>query len=71
MSQDLGARQIRLLRRPSLAMQHIVGIHPRARRSRLLSGVHAGCDELFGQEGIRGVADLKVKKVGLTAPPRP
>jgi NitT/TauT family transport system substrate-binding protein len=51
-----------------LAMQHIVGIDAGAPIA-ILSGVHAGCYELFVREGIRGVADLKGKKVGLTATP--
>jgi NitT/TauT family transport system substrate-binding protein len=33
----------------------------------LLSGIHVGCIELFGNEGIRGVADLKGKSVGVQA----
>jgi NitT/TauT family transport system substrate-binding protein len=35
----------------------------------VLSGVHAGCYELFGNEGIRAIADLKGKTVG--CPPAP
>ena len=52
----------------SLAMQHIAGIDAGAPIT-IISGVHAGCYELFAQPGIRGVADLKGKKVGLTATP--
>jgi NitT/TauT family transport system substrate-binding protein len=33
----------------------------------VLAGVHVGCLELFGSEGIRSVADLKGKTVGVTA----
>jgi NitT/TauT family transport system substrate-binding protein len=33
----------------------------------ILSGVHAGCYELFGRDGIRGIADLKGKRVGTGA----
>jgi NitT/TauT family transport system substrate-binding protein len=33
----------------------------------ILSGVHAGCYELFAKEGIRGIADLKGKTVGCSA----
>jgi NitT/TauT family transport system substrate-binding protein len=33
----------------------------------MLAGVHVGCLELFGHEGIRGIADLKGKSVGVTA----
>jgi NitT/TauT family transport system substrate-binding protein len=31
----------------------------------LLSGVHIGCFELFGNEGVRSIADLKSKSVGV------
>jgi NitT/TauT family transport system substrate-binding protein len=33
----------------------------------LLAGVHVGCFELFAREGIRGVADLKGRSVGVYA----
>jgi NitT/TauT family transport system substrate-binding protein len=33
----------------------------------VLSGVHVGCFELFGKEGIRSIADLKGKSVGVAA----
>jgi NitT/TauT family transport system substrate-binding protein len=33
----------------------------------VLSGVHVGCFELFGKEGIRSIADLKGKAVGIAA----
>jgi len=33
----------------------------------LLSGVHVGCYELFSREGIRSIADLKGKSVGVGA----
>jgi NitT/TauT family transport system substrate-binding protein len=52
----------------SLAMQHIVGIDAGAAIT-IVSGVHAGCYELFAQPGIRGIADLKGKKVGLSVTP--
>ena len=32
-----------------------------------LAGVHVGCFELFGHEGIRSIADLKGKQVGVLA----
>ena len=32
-----------------------------------LAGVHIGCFELLGREGIRSIADLKGKSVGITA----
>src|SRR5262245_36751266 len=34
---------------------------------KVLAGVHVGCFELFAREGIRGVADLKGKSVGVQA----
>ena len=33
----------------------------------VLAGIHVGCIELFASEGIRGVADLKGKSVGVQA----
>jgi NitT/TauT family transport system substrate-binding protein len=33
----------------------------------VLSGVHVGCFELFGKEGIRSIADLKGRTVGIAA----
>jgi NitT/TauT family transport system substrate-binding protein len=33
----------------------------------LLSGAHVGCNELFAREGIRSIADLKGKSVGVGA----
>ena len=33
----------------------------------ILSGVHAGCYELFAQDGIRGIADLRGKTIGCSA----
>jgi NitT/TauT family transport system substrate-binding protein len=33
----------------------------------ILGGVHVGCFELFGKEGIRSISDLKGKSVGVTA----
>ena len=52
----------------SLALHHIVGIDAGAPIT-IVSGVHAGCYELFAHPGIRGIADLKGKKVGLNATP--
>jgi len=51
-----------------LAMVHIAGVDAGAPIT-IVSGLHAGCFELFGHEGIRGIADLKGKKVGLTSRP--
>jgi NitT/TauT family transport system substrate-binding protein len=36
----------------------------------VLGGLHVGCYELFAQGGIRSIADLKGKSVGLQASPR-
>jgi NitT/TauT family transport system substrate-binding protein len=33
----------------------------------LLAGVHVGCYELFSREGVRSIADLKGKSVGVGA----
>jgi NitT/TauT family transport system substrate-binding protein len=44
---------------------HVAAIDAGARNYTLLAGVHAGCFELFAQEGIRSIADLKGKSVGL------
>jgi NitT/TauT family transport system substrate-binding protein len=33
----------------------------------VLSGLHSGCFELFGKDGIRGIADLKGRTVGVPA----
>ena len=41
-----------------------------AYRLTVLAGVHVGCFELFAREGIRSIADLKGKSVGLKAEPR-
>ena len=34
----------------------------------IIAGVHSGCFELFGNEGIRSIADLKGKTVGVQEP---
>jgi NitT/TauT family transport system substrate-binding protein len=44
---------------------HVAAIDKGGTNYTLLAGVHAGCFELFAQEGIRGIADLKGKSVGL------
>jgi len=36
----------------------------------VLAGIHVGCFELFAREGIRHIADLKGKVIGLRAAPR-
>jgi NitT/TauT family transport system substrate-binding protein len=55
-SHDLGHGQYDFA--TNLAISHIGAVDAGARIA-ILSGVHAGCYELFGREGIRGVADLK------------
>jgi NitT/TauT family transport system substrate-binding protein len=47
------------------AAHHVVEIDAGDTNRTLLAGVHAGCYELFAQEGVRGIADLKGKSVGL------
>ena len=66
MSHDLGHGQCDFA--TNLAISHISAVDAGARIA-ILSGVHAGCYELFGREGIRGVADLKGRTVGVTATP--
>jgi NitT/TauT family transport system substrate-binding protein len=34
---------------------------------KVLAGVHAGCFELFANEGIHGIADLRGKAIGIAA----
>ena len=47
------------------AAYHVAAIAKGGTDYTLLAGAHAGCFELFAQEGIRGIADLKGKSVGL------
>ena|SRR5215472_14231453 len=49
----------------SFAPQHIAAINVGAPIT-MVAGVHAGCYELFGSRGVRGIADLKGKSVSLT-----
>jgi len=44
---------------------HLVTVIDAGRPLTVLSGVHVGCFELFGREGIRAIADLKGKSVGV------
>ena len=39
----------------------------RGRKVTMLAGVHVGCFELFAKDGIRSVADLKGRSVGISA----
>jgi NitT/TauT family transport system substrate-binding protein len=66
MSHDLGRGEFDFA--TNLAISHISAIDAGGQIA-ILSGVHAGCYELFGHEGIRGVVDLKGKRIGLTATP--
>jgi NitT/TauT family transport system substrate-binding protein len=47
------------------AAYHVVAIDAGGTNYTLLAGLHAGCFELFAQDGIRGITDLKGKSVGL------
>ena len=47
------------------AAYHVLAIGAGSTNYTLLAGLHAGCFELFAQDGIRGIADLKGKSVGL------
>jgi NitT/TauT family transport system substrate-binding protein len=44
---------------------HVIQAIDAGGRVTVLSGVHVGCFELFGQNGIHGIADLKGKSVGV------
>ncbi len=46
------------------AAYHVAAIDKGGTDYTLLAGVHVGCFELFAQEGIRSIADLKGKSVG-------
>jgi NitT/TauT family transport system substrate-binding protein len=48
----------------NFALDHIISID-RGAPIVLLTGAHVGCIEVFGDEGIRGVTDLKGKSVGV------
>jgi NitT/TauT family transport system substrate-binding protein len=44
---------------------HVLAIDAGGTNHTLLAGLHAGCFELFANDGIRGITDLKGKSVGL------
>jgi len=46
-----------------LTLDHAIAID-RGLPITIVTGVHAGCYELFAQEGIRSIADLKGKRIG-------
>jgi len=47
----------------NLPLAHVIAID-RELPITVVTGVHAGCYELFAHGGIRGIADLKGKRVG-------
>jgi len=61
-SEDLGQGRVDFA--ANLVPSHIAAIDAGAAIT-IIGGVHAGCYELFAHEGIRGIADLKGKSVGL------
>jgi NitT/TauT family transport system substrate-binding protein len=50
------------------ALQHLKGVDAGARMT-VLAGVHVGCFELFAQQHIRRITELKGKSVGLKLSP--
>ena len=62
LSEDLGRGKVDFA--AALVPSHIATIDAGAAIT-IVGGVHAGCYELFAREGIRGIADLKGKSVGL------
>ena len=61
-SEDLGHGSVDFA--ANLVPSHIAAIDAGAAIT-IIGGVHAGCYELFAREGIRGIADLRGKSVGL------
>ena len=61
-SEDLGQGRVDFA--ANLVPSHIAAIDAGAAIT-IVGGVHAGCYELFARAGIRGIADLKGKSVGL------
>ena len=61
-SEDLGQGRVDFA--ANLVPSHLAAIDAGAAIT-IIGGVHAGCYELFAREGIRGIADLKGKSVGL------
>src|SRR6266446_10383011 len=60
-SEDLGHGKFDF--HSNLSLAHAIAIDAGAPIT-ILTGVHAGCYELFAHGGIRGITDLKGKKVG-------
>jgi len=61
-SEDLGHGRVDFA--ANLVPSHLAAIDAGAAIT-IIGGVHAGCYELFAREGIRSIADLKGKSVGL------
>jgi NitT/TauT family transport system substrate-binding protein len=61
MEEDLGSGKFDF--HSSLSLAHAIAID-RGLPITVVTGVHAGCYELFAHGGIRGIADLKGKRVG-------
>src|SRR5271169_3208448 len=59
--EDLGRGKLDF--QSNLPLDHAIAID-RGLPITVVTGVHAGCYELFAHEGIRGIADLKGKSVG-------
>ena len=60
-AEELGAGKIHF--HSNLAHEHVIAID-RGLPITVVAGIHAGCYELFAHGGIRGIADLKGKRVG-------
>jgi NitT/TauT family transport system substrate-binding protein len=60
-AEDLGRGRLDF--QSNLPLSHVIAID-RELPIIVVTGVHAGCYELFAHEGIRGIADLKGKSVG-------
>jgi NitT/TauT family transport system substrate-binding protein len=59
--EDLGRGRVDFA--SALTLNHIIGIDAGAPIT-IVTGVHAGCYELFAHDGIHSIADLKGKSVG-------
>src|SRR5215470_11239403 len=60
-SEDLGQGKFDF--QSNLPLSHVIAID-RELPITVITGVHAGCYELFAHGGIRGITDLKGKRVG-------
>jgi NitT/TauT family transport system substrate-binding protein len=61
MDEDLGSGKFDF--QSHLTIDHAIAID-RGLPITIVTGVHAGCYELFAHEGIRSIADLKGKRIG-------